>query len=716
MTNSEQTVTLTVVKQAQGDVAVVTVNNPPVNALSQSVRGGLRECFTQAVNDAGVVGIVLHCEGRTFMAGADIKEFGKPPLDPPLPEVIALIEASPKPVVAAIHGTALGGGFETALGCHYRVAIPSAKVGLPEVALGILPGAGGTQRVPRLIGVEKALDMIISGKPLTAPSALDQGLIDEIADTQNIEELKQAAVAAAARLAPLGTPRRISELPTPPVPDPEFFANYRRSIARQTRGLFSPERIIQSVENASTLAFAEGMAAERALFKECVQSPQSAGLRHTFFASRQVSKVPWVTRETPRRTVNKVGIVGAGTMGGGIAMNFANAGIELTIVESSREALDRGLETCRKNYESTASKGRISDADVETRMALFTGSTDLNDLADADLVIEAVFENMDVKKQVFAELDRICKTGAILATNTSTLDVDEIAASTSRPADVLGLHFFSPANVMRLLEIVRGAKTADDALATCMDISKRIGKTGVVSGVCFGFIGNRMLEPYLRESNMMLLEGMSPDIIDKSVYDFGFAMGPNAMGDLAGLDVPFKIRQELRAQGKLNDDERYGRAVDALVELGRHGQKTGSGIYRYESGSRAPLVDDAATAVFSKEASRLGVKSRTSNNDEIFKRLLFSLINEGARVLEEGIALRPVDIDTVYVSGYGFPAYRGGPMFYADQIGLRSVRDAIQMFASELGNEFGYWDIAPLLDQLADNDSTFSEWSSSRNI
>ncbi len=711
MTNTEQCVTLS----TDSEIAVVTVNNPPVNALSQSVRAGLHDCFASAMANNDVKAIVLHCEGRTFMAGADIKEFGKPPMDPALTEVISFIEASAKPVVAAIHGTALGGGFETALGCHYRIANTRAKVGLPEVMLGILPGAGGTQRVPRLVGVEKALDMMISGKPVNASNALDQGLIDEIVDTQDLEDLKQAAIAAARRLVSDAPPRRISELETPQAPSADFFANYRASIAKRTRGLFSPERIVQSVENSVTLPFAEGMKAERELFTQCVTSPQSAGLRHTFFASREVNKVPWVNRDTPRRPVDRVGIVGAGTMGGGIAMNFANAGIPVTIVETTAEALDRGLATCRSNYEASANKGRITQADVDQRMGLLHGSTDLDELSDADLIIEAVFENMDVKKQVFRELDRICKPGAILATNTSTLDVDEIAASTNRPVDVLGLHFFSPANVMRLLEIVRGEKTADDALATCMDVSRKIGKTGVVSGVCFGFIGNRMLEPYLRESNMMLLEGVSPDVIDKSVYDFGFAMGPNAMGDLAGLDVPYKIREGLRATGQLNNDARYGRAVDALVELGRFGQKTGSGIYRYEPGSRTPHLDETAAAVFAQEASRLDVAPRSGTEEEIFQRLIFSLINEGARVLEEGIALRPADIDTVYVSGYGFPAYRGGPMFYADQIGLPLIRDTLKQFASDLGNEFGYWDVAPLLDQLANTNTTFSEWSSSRN-
>jgi 3-hydroxyacyl-CoA dehydrogenase len=697
---------------ARGEIGVITVDNPPVNAISQAVRQGLLEAIRAAEADDSIRAVVLHCAGRTFMAGADIREFGKPPAHPPLPEVIGVIESLDKPVVAALHGTALGGGFETALGCHYRCAVPSARVGFPEVNLGLLPGAGGTQRAPRLMPIADALDLMISGRPIDAGSAQAKGLVDELIE----DDLLEGAVAYAERLvAQAAPPRRASALEIDAgAAGAGFFDEYRTSIARRTRGLLAPEHIVRCVENALSLPFAEGAARERELFRECMASPQSAALRHVFFAEREVARIPGVSESVERRPIANVGIIGAGTMGGGIAMNFANAGLPVTVLETEQAVLERGLAVVRGNYEATVKKGRLGEAEAQTRIGLITGTLDYADLAGADLVIEAVFENMDVKKQVFARLDAVCKAGAILASNTSTLDVDEIAASTARPADVLGLHFFSPANVMRLLEVVRGEKTAPDALVTCMDMAKRIRKIGVVSGVCYGFIGNRMLEGYTRESAFMLLEGAKAEHVDQVIHGFGLPMGPHAMMDMAGQDVGAKIRAERRAAGTLPDDPRYGLVGDRLAAMGRHGQKSSAGVYRYEPGSRTPIPDPEVEAMIAAEAARLGVEPRAIDEEEILARCLYPLINTGARILQEGIALRPSDIDIVWINGYGFPPYRGGPMFYADAIGLDRVHSTLLDLGRRLGNEHGYWTPAPLLIELAESGSTFAQWNSAR--
>ncbi len=597
----------------RGRVAVLTVNNPPVNALSHGVRLGLRDGLRQAIADERAQAIVIVCAGRTFIAGADITEFGKPPRGPSLHEVLETIESSPKPVVAAVHGTALGGGLEVTLACHYRVGVPAARFGLPEVKLGILPGAGGTQRLPRVVGVEKALQMIVSGDPIGAAEALGHGLIDEIVDG----DLTAAGVAFAEKLVRERRPlRKISELSDKVAAasgKPEIFAEFRRSVARQTRGFRAPENCIKAVEAAVTLPFAEGLARERELFLELLNSPESTAQRYFFFAEREAAKIPDVPADTPTREIRKAAVIGAGTMGGGIAMNFANAAIPVTVVEVTREALDRGLGIVRRNYEATASKGRLTKHDVETRMALITPTTDFGAVADADIVIEAVFEEMPIKKEVFAKLDGICKPGAVLATNTSTLDVNEIAAATRRPESVIGMHFFSPANVMRLLENVRGAKSSKTTIATAMAVGRRIGKVPVLVGVCYGFVGNRMLHQRGKESERLILEGALPQQVDRVLYDFGFPMGPFAMSDLAGLDVGWRIRKG-RGETAL--------VADRLCERGRFGQKTGAGYYRYE-GDRTPRPDHDVEKIIVDVSTGLGITRRPIADEEILQRLLY---------------------------------------------------------------------------------------------
>ncbi len=694
--------------ESQQNIGIVTVDNPPVNALSQAVRAGILAQVKSAADDPAIEAIIIMCAGRTFIAGADIKEFGKPPLDPSLPSVLSALSETPKLLIAAIHGTALGGGFELALSCHYRCALPSAKVGLPEVNLGILPGAGGTQRLPRLIGVEPALDMIITGKPISAAKAVSLGVIDQVIDG---DDLAAGAIAYARGLiASDAKPRRIGDMEIDKASVPEgFFADYRAKIAKTRRGFFSPPKIIDAVEAAVNLSFDEGLKVERALFQECVVTTESKAQRYVFFAERQAGVIPDIPKDTPVRPLKKAGIVGAGTMGGGIAMNFANAGIPITIVETSREALDRGLGVIAKNYQATVARGKMGEGEAEKRIGLITGSLDYADLSDADLVIEAVFENMDVKKQVFGTLDQVCKAGAILASNTSTLDVDEIAAATGRPQDVIGLHFFSPANVMRLLEVVRGRDTAKDVVATTMKMARKIGKVAVLSGVCYGFIGNRMLEGYAREACMMLLEGASPAQVDKALYDFGMAMGPFAMFDLAGIDVSHLVRQERRKAGKLPDDPLYYLIGDRLAELGQYGQKTGAGFYKYEKGSRTPVPNPEVVRLIREEAEKHAVPQKKFTDTEIVARCIYPMINEGALILEEGIALRPGDIDTVWVNGYGFPAYRGGPMFYADTVGLDEVVAKIREYQAEYGRM--HWELSPLLVKLAEEGKTFAEWN-----
>ena len=687
------------------NVAVISVNNPPVNALSQAVREGILDAVTTAQEDASEA-IVLHCEGRTFIAGADITEFGKPPQEPGLPSVLSAIENSSKPVIAAIHGTALGGGFEVALACHYRCAIASAKVGLPEVKLGLLPGAGGTQRVPRIAGVKAALDMIASGNPIAAPRAKDMGLVDEIISA---DDLKAGAVEYGKALVKSGAPlKRIRDITIDPANvEPGFFDAARERLARRARGQIAQDKIVSCIEAAVNLPMDEGLQRERELFRELVTSPESAAMRHIFFAERLAAKIKDLPRDTPLRAVNKVAIIGGGTMGGGIAMCFANVGIPVLMLEIDDEALQRGMGIIEKNYKITMLKGKMTEDQLGQRIGLITGTTDYADLGDVDMVIEAVFENLELKKEIFAKLDAVCKPGAILATNTSYQDVDAIAAATGRPQDVLGMHFFSPANVMKLLEVVRGEKTADDVLATTMAIGKRINKVCALSRVCYGFIGNRMLGGYGREAQILLMDGCTPSQVDSALEKFGMAMGPLAMGDLAGLDVGYKARQ---GRTDLPDDPKLYRMGTLLVEMGRYGQKTGSGFYKYDPETRARMADPEVEAMIKAEAAKIGIEQRDISDEEILQRCFYPLINEGARILEEGIAQRPSDIDVVYVFGYAFPVAKGGPMYYADQIGLKQVYDKICEFRDRDGEQ--YWQPAPLLKQLAEAGKTFAEWGS----
>src|SRR3989475_2058022 len=680
----------------RGRIAVLTVNNPPVNALSHGVRLGLRDGMRQAAADPGVDAVVIACAGRTFIAGADITEFGKPPKEPILHEVQDVIEQSPKPVVAAIHGTALGGGLEVAMTCHWRVGVRSARLGQPEVKLGLAPGAGGTQRLPRLVGVEKALQMIVGGDPIGGEEARRLGLLDEIVEG----DLTAGAVAFAERVVaerrPLRKVRDLDDKVAAARGKPEIFAEFRKSVARQTRGFRAPEACIRLVEAAVNLPFDQGLAREREAFVELVNSPESKAQRYFFFAEREAAKIPDVPADTPAREVRKAVVIGAGTMGGGIAMNFANVGIPVTVVEVAREALERGLGVVRRNYEATAAKGRLSKADVEKRMGLIQGTTDFNALADADLVVEAVFEEMPIKKDVFARLDKVAKASAVLATNTSTLDVDEIAAATRRPESVVGMHFFSPANVMRLLEVVRGEKSAKPAIATAMAIGRRINKVPVLVGVCHGFVGNRILHHRGNQSEPLLLEAPSPQQGDKVLTDFGLPMGPFAMSDLAGLDVGWRIRKGRGERAPV---------ADRLCEMGRFGQKTGSGFYKYEGGDRTPRPDPEVERIIQEVSREAGVQRRQITDEEIRERLLYPMVNEGAKILEEGRAIRASDIDVIWVYGYGWPVYRGGPMFWADQIGLKTIRDRLLAFEKQTGSDF--WRPAPLLNKLADQGRGF---------
>jgi 3-hydroxyacyl-CoA dehydrogenase len=682
MNGSAETETNTPVKGVvdltlDGEVAILTIDSPPVNALSAQVREGLAEGMRRAIGAPGMKAVVLICAGQTFIAGADIREFGKPRAGPSLRDVQVIIEASPKPVVAAIHGTALGGGLETALACHYRVAVPSAKCGLPEVKLGILPGAGGTQRLPRLVGPEQALEMVAFGEPIGATAAQTAGIIDELAAEG---QLREQAIAFARRLvAENRRLRKVRDLDARVAAargQPEIFARFRNANARRFRGFLAPEYCIRCIEAAVNLPFDEGMALELELFQELVSGPQSAAQRYVFFAERQVWKIPDVPEDTPILPVAMVGIVGAGTMGGGIAMNFANAGIPVTIVEAKSEALDRGLSIIRRNYESSAKKGRITQDDVDRRIGLLRGSMNLESLAACDLVIEAVFEDMALKKEVFAKLDAVAKPGAILATNTSYLDVNEIASVTKRAEHVLGMHFFSPANVMRLLEVVRGDRSSKPVIATAMQLARKIGKVGVLVGVCHGFVGNRMLAQRQREANRLILEGAMPWDVDRVLYDFGLPMGPFAMSDLAGLDI-----------GWSRESSRGETVKEILCERDRRGQKTGAGFYDYDE-ERQAKPSAEVEAIILELSRRKGITRRAAGDMEILERCLFPMINEGARILEEGIALRASDIDVVWINGYGWPVYRGGPMYYAEQIGLGTVLARMQDFEAKLGPDF----------------------------
>ena len=678
--------------------AVLTLDHPPVNGLGLALRTALAEVFQAAVADPEVTAIVLTGAGRMFSAGADITEFGTPKsmTAPSLPEIINMIEQANKPVVAAIHGNALGGGLELALGCAYRVAVAGTNMGLPEVSLGIIPGAGGTQRLPRVIGVASALDMIVTGKPIRAEKAHALGLVDSLADG----DVVQAAVTFCEGL-PAGEaalrPTRAREDKLGAARDtPQLFADYRKTMARKARGLDAPYAAVECVEASLTQEFDAGLSFERETFKKLVVSTQSEALRHAFFVERGATKIDGLPRDTPTQDINRAAVIGCGTMGGGIAMNFANAGIPVIVLEAEDAALHKGLEIIRANYAASVAKGRISQAKMDGCMALIEGVTDFGGLGEPDIVIEAIYEKMDAKKEIFAKLDAVCPPATILATNTSTLDVNEIAAATKRPEKVIGTHFFSPANVMRLQENVRGAKTSDETIASTMALAKKLGKVGVLVGVCDGFVGNRMLYAYSRQSNFLLEEGALPEQVDKAIYDFGFPMGPFAMGDLAGLDVGWLVRQARAATRPSN--LRYSPIADRICELGRYGQKTSAGWFRYEPGSRVPIADPEIEKIIMQVSEELGYERRPIDEAEIIQRCMYPLINEGAKILSEGIAQRPGDIDTVWLYGYGFPRQRGGPMFYADSVGLKKIYDVM----SKLYDQHGEWlKPAPLLAELA---------------
>ena len=659
------------------NVAILTLNSPPVNALSANVREGLDKGIKEAIANSNVDAIVLICDGRTFIAGADISEFGKEPKGPSLFEVQEELENSPKPIIAAIHGTALGGGLEVALTCHYRIAVPSAKCGLPEVSLGLLPGAGGTQRLPRLVGVEQALKMVTSGIHLSADKCLKSGLIDKLA-TENhlLEDSISFAKEIVSENKPLKKVRDIDEKVTAARGNDQLFNDFRNSISRKTRGFLAPEYNIQCIEAAVNKPFDEGIKVERDLFLKLVTGNQSAAQRYFFFSQRQVAKIPDIPKETEKLLIKDVGIIGAGTMGGGIAMNFANAGIPVTIIEQSQEILDKGIGIIRKNYENTASKGRISIGDVEKRMNLIRGDVSINSLAEKDLIIEAVFENMDLKKEIFSKLNNVAKKGAILATNTSGLDINEIASTTDSPENVIGLHFFSPANVMKLLEIVRGEKTSNEVIATSMTMAKSIGKVAALVGVCPGFVGNRILAQRQREANKLILEGALPWDIDDALFEFGFPMGPFAMSDLAGLDIGW------------NKENSRGETIrEKLCENDRLGQKSGKGFYIYDE-NRKKSPDPEVEELIISFAQEKQIKRRSISKEEIIERCLYPMINEGFKILEEGMAIRASDIDIIWINGYGWPVYEGGPMFYGNLIGFEKILEWLKKMEEEFGNDF----------------------------
>ena len=678
-------------------VAVITMNNPPVNGLGNALRAGLMEGLKRAESDPAVKAVVLIGAGKAFSGGADIREFGKPREKPDLFEVNDQQDAMKKPLIAAISGFALGGGLELALGCHYRLAEPKAQLGLPEVKLGILPGSGGTQRLPRIVPMAEALRMMTTGNPISAQRAKELGLVDEVVSG----DLLQAALQFAQRKPPV---RRIREMPAKLEGDLEaFFAKARDQVAAESRGYPAPLEIVACAAAAASLPFDEGRKIERERFARLVASAESKALRHMFFAERQTSKIPDVPEDTQVRPIRKAAVIGAGTMGGGIAMCFANAGIPVTLIDMTQEAVDKGMQRIKGNYAATVEKGRLTAVDMDKRMALIQGNSNLGKVADADIVIEAVFERMDVKQELFKKLDGIVQQGTILATNTSTLDVDKIAAATTRPEDVIGTHFFSPANVMRLLEVVRGKKTAKDVLATTMKLGKTLKKVPVVSGVCDGFIGNRMLEKYVQQSLFLLEEGATPAQIDGALQRWGMAMGPFAMYDMAGNDIGWEIRKR---RAKERPDMVYSKFADRICEKGWFGQKSGRGWYRYEKGSRKPVPDPEVEKLLQDYRKEIKVTPRKIADDEIVERCIYALANEGARILDEGIALRASDIDMVYLTGYGFPPYRGGPMFYADQVGLDKVLSSIKRFQD--GYQGSQWQPAPLLAKLAKEGRRFN--------
>jgi 3-hydroxyacyl-CoA dehydrogenase len=690
-----------------GEIGIITINNPPVNALSPGVPEGIEAAVEQVKSDPSITGAVMIGAGQTFIAGADIREFGKITSGErkrgiEFLEMLLKIEDCPKPLVAAIHGTAFGGGLEVAMAFHYRVAVASAQVGQPEVKLGLIPGAAGTQRLPRLAGVSKAVQMCADGNPIGAKEANTYGIVDRIIDG----DLLQGAVAFLREkigVKPQKTRERNDKLGSDETNAPIFKAA-REGAKKTARGLIAPLAAIDAVEAATKLPFAEGCAREAELFTECLYSDQSKALIHVFFGEREVAKIPDLTKDTKLIEIKKAAVIGAGTMGGGITMNYANAGIPVIVKETTQEALDHGLATIRKNYENSVKKGRFSQEEMEKRMALIKPSLSYDGIEEVDIVTEAVFEGMELKKQVFAELDKICKPGAILASNTSTLNIDEIAAATSRPEFVIGHHFFSPANVMRLLEIVRGKESSKEVMATSMALAKRIKKVGVLVGNCYGFVGNRMVHQYFRESQFLVEEGAKPEQVDLALYKFGMAMGPLAVGDLAGLDVGWRIRKEHKHLEK--PGVRVALISDRLCELGRFGQKTGAGYYRYDE-NRKPIPDPEVDNLIEGIAAEAGIKRRETSEDEIIERTQYALINEGAKILEERIALRAVDIDIIYINGYGYPAWRGGPMWYADTIGLKKVYERVRQFHQEHGE---LWTPAPLLKNLAEEGKTFADF------
>jgi 3-hydroxyacyl-CoA dehydrogenase len=694
-------------------IAVVTIDNPPVNALSAAVSAGIAAAVGQIEKDDSIRAVVFIGAGRTFVAGADIKEFGeltsgKIVCRESLKPILMRIEDLRAPVVMAIHGTAFGGGLELAMAGHYRIAVPSAQVGQPEVKLGIIPGAAGTQRLPRLAGVATAVEMCAVGNPVKAPDALKFGILDRVVEG----DLLPAAIAFAKEVAgkrPPNTRERSEKLGTP-AENAAVFAVARDAARRKQRGLLAPLAAIDAIETATKLSFEEGCKREEELFTKCLFSDQSKALIHAFFGEREVAKIPDVPKETPILPVKSVGVVGAGTMGGGIAMVFANAGIPVLMMEADQGALDRGLGNIQKNYANSVKRGRFTEQFVDERLQLIRPTLNYGEFASVDMVVEAVFENMALKKEVFAQLDRVCKPNAILASNTSSLDIDEIASATSRRQSVIGTHFFSPANVMRLLEIVRGAATSKEVIATCMQLSKKLGKVGVLVGNCMGFVGNRMFGPYRREAQFLVEEGASIEAVDDALYEFGMAMGPLATGDLAGLDVGWRIRKEFRHLQKpgLRQPFIEGR----LCELGRFGQKTGAGWYKYDE-NRKPSPDPEVAAMIQRWTSEAGIPQRQISAEEIVDRCIYTMVNEGARILEEGVALRAADIDIIYLNGYGFPAHRGGPMWYADTVGLKKVYERIREFQQRLGN---WWEPAPLLQRLAEQGKTFAEFSNRRGV
>ncbi|HET8748676.1 MAG TPA: 3-hydroxyacyl-CoA dehydrogenase NAD-binding domain-containing protein [Ramlibacter sp.] len=686
----------------RGGTAVITLNNPPVNAMGHAVRQELAAHLDAAWADPSVQAIVIIGAGKLFCGGADVKAFNTPAsrAEPSSRTIVKRIEESAKPVIAAIHGSALGLGLEFAMGCHYRIAQRGAKLGLPEVKLGLLPGGGGTQRLPRLVGVEAALRMIVEGNPVDADEALKMGLVDEVA----AGDLLPAALEFAVRVAQRGEHPVASRRQAPPPAEPGWFEAQRTKIAAAKRGLPAPLECVACIEAAVTRPFDEGMKFERERFDVLVNGTESKALRHLFLAERAAAKIAGLPADTPVGEVRRVAVIGAGTMGSGIAMSFASAGIPVSLLETKQEALDRGLATIRKNYAGTVAKGKLAQAEADARIARIEPTLDFARVADADLVIEAVFEDMDIKKELFRKLDATCKTGAILATNTSRLDVNEIAASTARPSSVIGLHFFSPANVMRLVEVVRGKATGPEVIATSMAVSRRIGKLPVLVGVCDGFVGNRMVAQYAREAEFLLEEGATPEQVDGALKKFGLAMGRFAMSDLAGLDISWASRK--RAAATRPAHLRYSKVADRLCELGRFGQKTGAGFYRYEAGSRTPIPDPLVSQIIEECALEAGIQRRPIGDEEIVERCIYALVNEGAKVLQEGIAQRASDIDLIYVNGYGFPAWRGGPMFYAETVGLKKVYERIREFHEQQGE---FWKPAPLLKKLAEEGKGFRD-------